>query len=128
MENNFSHKTHYGHNIRRLRYMLGIKQETVALAMNMTQQNFSILEQKEDIDDEILEKVAKAMNIPADAIKNFSEDNVINIISSSLHDNSGSVIYNPTFNPIDKIMELYEKLITEKNEEIKLLKELLHKK
>jgi len=108
--------------------MLGIKQETVALAMNMTQQNFSILEQKEDIDDEILEKVAKAMNIPADAIKNFSEDNVINIISSSLHDNSGSVIYNPTFNPIDKIMELYEKLITEKNEEIKLLKELLHKK
>jgi len=128
MENGFSHKTHYGHNIRRLRDMLGIKQEAVAFAMNMTQQNFSTLEQKEDIDDVILEKVARAMNIPVDAIKSFSEDNVINIISSSLHDNSGSVIYNPTFNPIDKVVELYEKLISEKNEEIKLLKGLFEKK
>jgi len=108
--------------------MLGIKQEAIAFAMNMTQQNFSNLEQKEDIDDEILEKVARAMNIPVDAIKNFSEESVINIISSSLHDNSGSVIYNPTFNPIDKIMELYEKLIAEKNEEIMLLKGLLDRK
>jgi len=128
MENSLSHQTHYGHNIRHLRDMLGIKQDAVAFAMNMTQQSFSNLEQKEEIDDEILEKVAKAMNIPVDAIKNFSEDSVINIISSSLHDNSGSVIYNPTFNPIDKVMELYEKLIAEKNEEIILLKKLLERK
>jgi len=128
MEKSFSRRTHYGHNIRHLRDMLDIKQDAIAFAMNMTQQNFSNLEQKEDIDDEVLEKVAKAMNIPVDAIKNFSEDGVINIISSSLHDNSGSVMYYPTFNPIDKVVELYEKLIAEKNEQINLLKSLIEKK
>jgi len=108
--------------------MLGIKQDDIAFSMKMTQQNFSILEQKEDIDDEILEKVAKAMNIPVDAIKNFNEDGIINIISSSLHDNSGSVMYNPTFDPIGKVVELYEKLIAEKDDQINLLKNLLEKK
>ena len=128
MKSNFSHRTHYGHNIRHLRDMLGIKQDDIAFSMKMTQQNFSILEQKEDIDDEILEKVAKAMNIPVDAIKNFNEDGIINIISSSLHDNSGSVMYNPTFDPIGKVVELYEKLIAEKDDQINLLKNLLEKK
>ncbi|MCL2651520.1 MAG: helix-turn-helix transcriptional regulator [Candidatus Azobacteroides sp.] len=128
MENNFSHKKHYGHNIRCLRDILGIKQDAIAFAMNMTQQNYSNLEQKEDIGDEILERVAKAMNIPMDAIKNFSKDSIINIMSSSLHDNSGSVMYNPTFNPTNKIVELYEKLIAEKNEQITLLKGLIGRK
>jgi len=49
-------------------------------------------------------------------------------ISSSLHDNSGSVMYSPTFSPIDKIVELYEKLIVEKDEQIMLLKGLLERK
>lgn len=43
-----------------------------------------------------------------EAIKTFSEDAVINIVSSTLHDNAGSIFYNPTFNPIDKLVELYE--------------------
>ena len=102
--------------------------KAVAFAMNMTQQNFSNLEQREHIDSDILEKVAKAMNIPADAIKNFNEDGVINIVSSSLHDNSGSVLYNPIFNPTDKVVELYEKLLAQKDEQIALLKEMLEKK
>ncbi len=45
--------------------------------------------------------------MPVEAIKNFSEEAAINIISSTLHDNAGSINYNPTFNPIDKIVELY---------------------
>jgi hypothetical protein len=40
----------------------------------------------------------------------------INIVSSTLHDNSGSVFYNPTFNSIDKVVELYERMLKEKNE------------
>ena len=41
-------------------------------------------------------------------LKIFSEQAAINIASSTLHDNAGSVFYNPTFNPIDKVVELYE--------------------
>jgi transcriptional regulator with XRE-family HTH domain len=119
---------HYGHNIKRLRDILGIKQDTIAFAMNMTQQNFSNLEQKSDIDNEILEKIAKIMKIPVETIKNFNEDGVINIISSTLHDNSGSVMYNPSFNPVDKVVELYEKLLAEKDDQIALLKSLLDRK
>ena len=44
-------KTHHGHSIKRIRDMLGIKQETLAAELNMTQQAFSKLEQKEQIED-----------------------------------------------------------------------------
>ena len=37
-------------------------------------------------------------------------------------------MYSPTFSPIDKIVELYEKLIVEKDEQIMLLKGLLERK
>ena len=52
-------KTHHGHSIKRIRDMLGIKQETLAAELNMTQQAFSKLEQKEQIEDEMLDKIAK---------------------------------------------------------------------
>jgi transcriptional regulator with XRE-family HTH domain len=120
-------KTHHGRNIKRLRSILDIKQESIAFALNMTQQNFSVLEQKQEIENPLLEKIAKMMNVPVDLIKNFNEEGVINIISSTLHDNSGSVLYNPTFNPIDKIIELYERIIQEKNEKIELFERLTKK-
>jgi transcriptional regulator with XRE-family HTH domain len=118
-------KSHYGHNIKRLRDIMGIKQDTLAFALNMSQQNFSNLEQKTDIDHETLEKIAKAMKIPVEAIKNFNEDGVINVISNTFNDSSGAVMYNPSFNPIDKIAELYEKLLVEKEKQIALLERLL---
>jgi transcriptional regulator with XRE-family HTH domain len=44
--------------------MLGVKQEYLATELNMTQQTISKLEQKEEIEDEMLEKVAKVLNVP----------------------------------------------------------------
>ena len=37
----------------------------------------------------------------------------------------GSVFYNPTFNPIDKVVELYERMLKEKDA---LIEKLLHEK
>ena len=119
---------HHGRNIRRLRDMLGIKQNVIAEAINMSQQNFSKLEQKEIIDNETLEKIAQVMEIPSEVIKNFSEDAAITIVSSTLHDNSGSVMFNPTFNTVEKVVELYEKLLAGKDEQIALLKKMLETK
>ncbi len=65
------------------------------------------------MDDDRLNEIAKALGVNADVIKNFSEQTAINIVSSTLHDNAGSVFYNRTFNPIDKIVELYERMIIE---------------
>ena len=68
------------------------------------------------MDDERLNEIAKALGVTAHTIKNFSEQTAINIISSTLHDNAGSVFQNPTYNPIDKIIELYERMLKEKDE------------
>ena len=112
---------HLGHNVKRLRDILGIKQETIAFEMNMTQQNFSNLEQKAEIDNNMLEKIAEIMKIPVEAIKNFNDEGVVNIIAST---NSCNIMYNPTFNTMDKIVELYEKLLAEKDKTIAVLEEI----
>ncbi len=80
----------------------------------LSQQVISQLEQKETLDVPTLDRVAKALGVSTEVIKNFKEEAAINIMSSTLHDNAGSVFYNPTFNPIDKVVELYERMLKEK--------------
>jgi transcriptional regulator with XRE-family HTH domain len=99
---------HEGRNVKRIREILGIKQEALAAELGLSQQAISALESKEKIDDKIMVDVAKALGISADAIKNFDEQATFNIISNTYHDNSASVHY--TFNPMEKIVELYEEL------------------
>jgi hypothetical protein len=81
----------------------------------------------ESADDETLEKIAKEMNISVEAIKNFDEEKAIDIISNTFQDNATG--YNKcTFNPIDKVVELYERMLKGKDEEIGFLKQMLKEK
>jgi transcriptional regulator with XRE-family HTH domain len=116
-------KIHEGRNIKRFREMLGIKQETLAseLGEDWTQSKISHLESKETIDPAILEQVSRALKVPADAIRNFDEDATFNIMANTYHDSSASVHY--SFNPLDKIIELYERMLKEKDELIEKLTE-----
>lgn len=109
---------HQGHNVKRIREMLGVKQDALAIQLGLSQQAISQLEQKETLDLNVLDKVAQALGVTPEAIQNFSEDAAITFISSNLHDNAGSINYNPTFNPMDKIIELYERMLKEKDEMI----------
>lgn len=110
-------KIHHGHNIKRLREMLGMKQEAIALELGITQQAISGLEQKELIDDETLDRIARIMNIPADAIKNMTDEatiNYINTFNDTVTNNNGfpfSYNYNCDFDPIEKIVNLYEEKV-----------------
>jgi transcriptional regulator with XRE-family HTH domain len=120
---------HHGQNIKRLREMLGVKQEAIAIGLNITQQAMSKLEQKDEIDDEILEKVSQVLKVPAEAIKNFNDESAINVIANTF--NGASFCYQPTFNPIDKIVELtdnitqlYERLLKTEQEKNVLLEKL----
>ncbi len=94
--------------------MLGIKQDALAteLGEDWTQKKVSLLEQKEDIQPHILELVAKALKVSAEAIKNFDVDAAVNVISNTItnYDNS-SVVGHYNLNPIEKIVELYESKI-----------------
>lgn len=119
-------KVHLGRKVKRIREIKGLKQETLATLIGESQQTVSKLEQLEDIDDDRLQKIATALEVSVDSIKNFSEEAAINIISSTLHDNAGSVNYN--FNPIEKIVELYERLLDTERKHNEQLERLLNKK
>ncbi|GAA4924669.1 helix-turn-helix transcriptional regulator [Mucilaginibacter defluvii] len=115
---------HHGRNVKRFREMLGLKQEALAfeLGEDWSQKRVSLLEAKETIEEELLAQVAAILKVPVEAIKNFDEEKAINNIQNN-YDNSvihggPSVNYGCTFNPIEKIVELYD-------EKIALLERLL---
>jgi len=120
---------HEGRNVKRIREMLGIKQDALAIDLGLSQQAISALEQKEALDKDILEKIAAVLKVPVEAIKNFDEQAAVSFISSTFNDNAVgyAATYSPTFNPIDKVVELYERMLKEKDEMIEELKGLVKK-
>jgi len=106
---------HQGRNVKRIREILGIKQESLAaeLGEDWTQKKISLLETKETIEPELLEQVAKALKVPVEAIKNFNEDAAIFNIQHNYDNasNNSNYSYQCNFNPIDKIVQLYDEKI-----------------
>lgn len=132
-----NHKVHEGRNIKRFREMLGIKQDALAadLGDDWNQQKISLLEQKETIDTPLLQQISAVLKIPVEAIQNFDEEAAINVISNTFnnHDHSSpqfaSVINNsPNFNPLDKMVELYERMLQQQREMIEKLERLIEQK
>lgn len=107
--------------------MLGIKQEALAIDLDMSQQNVSRIEEREALEPELLERIAGILKVPVDAIRNFSEEAAVNIISNTFQDHAiGHVTsYSPTFNPIDKVVELYERMLQLEREKIELMERLV---
>lgn len=85
-------KIHHGRNIKRFREMMGIKQEALAheLGEDWSQKKVSLLEQKEEVEEELLRQVAEILKVPAEAVKNFSEEVAMQIFNNSFesHENS----------------------------------------
>lgn len=132
-------KIHQGRNIKRFREMLGIKQEVLAheLGEDWSQKKISLLEQRENIEEDILKQVSEILRIPVEAIQNFDEEQAVNIISNTVNNSdnaTGNSLYSyyPTFNPIDKIVQLYdekialyERMLKEKDEMMARLERLI---
>ncbi|WP_110366208.1 helix-turn-helix transcriptional regulator [Chryseobacterium sp. CBTAP 102] len=127
-------KIHQGRNIKRFREMLGIKQEALAFEMgdDWSQKKISLLEQKETVESDILAQVAKILKVPAEAIENFDEEQAVNIISNTFTSNDTSTLnavnIQPTFNPLDKMVELYERMLQQQREMIEKLERLIEGK
>jgi hypothetical protein len=109
--------------------MLGIKQEALAVELgnDWNQRKIFLLEPKEVIEEELLERVAKVLKVPEEAIKLIDEETAINIIGNTItnHGNSSVLNFYPTFNPIEKIIELYEALITSEKEKVQIELDIL---
>lgn len=78
-----------------------------------------------------MQQLSGALKIPVEAFENFDEEQAINIISNTFTDFKDNAVANAnycTFNPIDRIIELYEALVKSEREKNELLQTLLDKK
>ncbi|HET6254707.1 MAG TPA: helix-turn-helix transcriptional regulator [Puia sp.] len=119
-------KVHEGRNVKRFREMLGVKQEALAAGLgdDWSQKKISLLEQKESIEPEILDQVAKILKVNPEAIRSFSEE-AANHFFNTFYDHSG-FNYQCTFNPLDKVMELYERLLASEKEKVQILEKKIN--
>ena len=118
---------HIGRNISRIRELRQMKQEALAQAMGVSQQTVSNLENSETIDDEKLSEVAKALGVSPEGIKQFSEEAVFNYFNY-FNDQSSGFNTNCTFNPLDKVVELYERLVQAEKDKVAYLEKLMERK
>ncbi len=123
---------HIGRKISKIRELRGMKQETLATELGISQQAISKIEQSAEVEDIALNKIAVALGITSEAIKNFTEESIFNYFNT-FNDNSGAGAWSTNgtfnFNPIDKLVEvfeenkkLYEQLLQSEREKIELLK------
>lgn len=97
MEENRSadHNIHIGHNITLLRHLRGLKQETLAEMIGITQQTMSHHEQQKIVNPDILKKISVALRIPVDILQNLEDENVASIIKNNAHKNTNKKINQP---------------------------------
>lgn len=110
-----------GNKIRKIRELKGFSQEYVASKLALSQTAYSKIESMatKKIDNEKLKEIAAALEVELDDIIHFNESMVFNNCRQSGQINT---INN---NPIEKIQELYERIISQQKEEIGVLKQKL---
>ena len=139
-------RVHHGRNIRRTRIEKDMNQEGLSELVHLSQPAVSKYEKMKVIDDEMLQRFARALNVPFDYLKTLEEDaqtvvfenntvknseqsaggaNIsMGIVKSDTEDSINDSRVN-NFNPIDKITELYERLLKEKDEKYAALERRL---
>ena len=121
---NITNRRHIGRNIQRIRGDLGMKQEALAADLGVSQNIISKIEKEPEIEEGLLNQLASALGISAEVIKDFDVEKAIYNINN-IRDNTfeqGSTSIAQQFNPVDKIIELYERLLQSEREKIELLK------
>ena len=113
-----------GRNVQRVRMYFGIKQEALAADLGMSQQEVSKIEQQEEIEEEVLTKIADVLGVSPEVIRDFDVERAIYNINN-IRDNTfeqGSTSIAQQFNPLEKIIELYERLLQSERDKVDLLK------
>lgn len=134
-----------GANVRKLRQIMGMKQETLAEALHTSQQKISRIEQSRVIEPQTLTKIADILNVSPKIIQELEENSNSIVIENNTfqsgssntgfmeiqHDNND----NRVIHPIDKVVELskehaalYERILAIEKEKIMLLEQLLKEK
>lgn len=112
---------HHGHNIKQIRRSKSVSRTELAGIIGIPMQTVSSYESMFRIKDEILERFAKALCVPVEYLKSMERELPMIIIENNLFKNNQNISnvgnYNVedsstnTFNPVSKIVELYERLL-----------------
>lgn len=125
-------KNHIGRKISRIRELRDMKQEALAAALGVSQQTISNIENSETVEEEKLQEIAKALGVTVESIKNFSEEAVVNyfnnVYDNDFSNSTGALAQSCTFNPIDKVVELYERLLQAEKDKVAYLEKLVNNK
>ena len=82
--------------------------------MLVSQQTVSKFENKESLADATLDKVASALDIPFEAIKEFSDDRIVEIVSNAFLESSSTSkleeIHEKNVELFERMVELEQKL------------------
>ena len=119
---------HVGRNLQRIRVYLGMKQEALAADLGISQQEISKIEKQDEIEDKLLTQIATALGVSAEVIRDFDVERAIYNINSykdaTISPGATATVYDnkQQINPLDKIVELYERLLQSEREKIELLK------
>ena len=114
-----------GPNIKFLRNLKGLKQEAVAMELGISQAEYSLIENSDLIDDEIIFQIAKIFKVTAEVIKEFNENQAFYSIENKVDNttiNEHAHGIHQIFSPIEKVVELYERLLASEKEKIEILK------
>ena len=118
---------HVGRNLQRIRVYLGMKQEALASDLGVSQQ-----EKQDEIEDGLLTKIAEVLGISTDVIKDFDVEkaicNINNYKDATISPGATATVYaahTQQINPLEKVVELYERLLKSEQEKIEILRECI---
>lgn len=124
-------RRHVGRNLQRIRVYLGMKQEALAADLGVNQQIISKIEKQEEIEEGFLKRIAEVLGISEEVIKDFDvEKTILNINHHNYKDaniSEGATTYAivQQINPLEKIVELYERLLKSEQDKIEILKKYM---
>jgi transcriptional regulator with XRE-family HTH domain len=127
---------HVGRNIQTIRFIRGISQVELGADLEerlhrpFSQQLISDIESRQEIEDEdLLRQIAEILKVTPEALKDLDLNSAINVIGNTFTNKDYSYqqfathIHNEqTHNPLDKLIDLFEKEKAELKAEIEKLK------
>ncbi len=133
-------KPNYGRGMRKLRGILDLNQKQMAAKLDMTSQQLSNLEKKEQWTDDMLQRVSEKLNIPQSGLDYLAgENDLISYIiqnntlsdTSTMTNNNGCVYHTYNFGNVDRAEELISKmenLVAKLNKNTESLKKVMPRK
>ena len=124
-------RRHVGRNLQRIRVYLGMKQEALSADLGVNQQVISKIEKQEEIEEGFLKRIAEVLGISEEVIKDFDvEKTIFNINHHNYKDaniSEGATTYAivQQINQLEKIVELYERLLKSEQDKIEILKKYM---